>query len=384
MKIKTIWLINIGEPLPFDGNKAHRMCNWKNLLEKEGFNINFITTNFEHQRKKWLTKNMKGYTILNSVIGYKKNMSIKRLLNHFFISISFIFYLIKNKKPPDLIIVSYPTMLLSLVAVFYGFFKNIKVFVDVRDKWPDIFQINNMVLPFLTFHKIIKYLVFKISSFTLAVSPGYLYWAIKNSKKGTIIPLSKTYIEPINRSLDISKEINFIFSESLGDTYDLDFLFKFSDNLSKKNILHNLYICGDGPKMSRLQAKSIKFPNVVLLGWLNNLDLQKKLDNAHFGLMTYNQNSPQGWPNKLIEYMSNGLPIINTLDGESSDLIENSKLGFNINNMSLNQLSELINNLAKSPQKYKSISENNYSLFLSDFSDKKAHQKLINIINKYV
>jgi len=100
--------------------------------------------------------------------------------------------------------------------------------------------------------------------------------------------------------------------------------------------------------------------------------------------MTYNQNSPQGWPNKLIEYMSNGLPIINTLDGESSDLIENSKLGFNINNMSLNQLSELINNLAKSPQKYKSISENNYSLFLSDFSDKKAHQKLINIINKYV
>ena len=72
-------------------------------------------------------------------------------------------------------------MLLSLVAVIYGFFKNIKVFVDVRDKWPDIFEINNIVLLFLTFHKIIKYLVFKFSSFTLAVSQGTCI-GNKNSK----------------------------------------------------------------------------------------------------------------------------------------------------------------------------------------------------------
>ena len=384
MKSKTIWLINIGEPLPLHGNKPHRMGNWKYLLEKDGFNVNFITTNFEHQRKKWLTNNVKGYTILNSVIGYKKNISFKRLINHLLISISFIFYLIKNKKSPDLIIVSYPTMLLSLVAVLYGFFKNIKVFVDVRDKWPDIFQINNLVLPFLVFHKMIKYLVFKFSSFTLAVSPGYLYWAIKNSKKGSYIPLSKNFIKPTVRELNFSKEINFIFSGSLGDTYDLDFLFNFSDNLSKKKILHKLYICGDGPKMSSLKAKSIKFPNIILLGWLNNLDLQKQLDKAHFGLMTYNNNSPQGWPNKLIEYMSNGLPIINTLNGESSDLIENSKLGFNVNKMSLNQISELVINLVKSPNKYKSISKNNYSLFLSEFTEEKAYKKLKNIINKHV
>ena len=49
------------------------MGNWKYLLEKDGFNVNFITTNFEHQRKKWLTNNVKGFTILNSVIGYKKH-----------------------------------------------------------------------------------------------------------------------------------------------------------------------------------------------------------------------------------------------------------------------------------------------------------------------
>ena len=78
------------------------------------------------------------------------------------------------------------------------------------------------------------------------------------------------------------------------------------------------------------------------------------------------------------------MPINNTLNGESSDVIENSKLGFNVNKMSLNQISELVINLVKSPNKYKSISKNNYSLFLSEFTEEKAYQKLKNIINKHV
>ena len=118
--------------------------------------------------------------------------------------------------------------------------------------------------------------------------------------------------------------------------------------------------------MSSLKLMVIKYPNVILLGWLNNSDLQTQLDNAHFGLMFYNHNSPQGWPNKLIEYMSNGLPIINSLNGESSDLIESSELGININSMSINQTTDLIIEMIESSENYKRVSENNYSLFLND------------------
>ena len=94
MKSKLIWLVNIGEPLPIDGNKPHRMSNWKFLLEKDGYDVKFLTTNFEHQRKKWINVNLDGYVSLNSLIKYKKNISIGRLLNHLFISLSFIFYII--------------------------------------------------------------------------------------------------------------------------------------------------------------------------------------------------------------------------------------------------------------------------------------------------
>ena len=384
MNSKSIWLVNIGEPLPTEGNKPHRMSNWKSLLENDGYNVKYITTNFEHQRKNWINVDLNGYVTLDSFISYKNNISVGRLLNHFCISISFIVYLIKSKEKPNLIIVSYPTMLLSLIAVLYGCLTKVKVFVDVRDKWPDIFEINYIVSPFLIFHKLIKYCIFKLSSFTIAVSPEYLKWASKNSDNVDFIPLSKAFIKPIVRELNVNNEVNFIFSGTLGDTYNLDLIFQFSENLSKKKIIHKVFVCGDGPKMSDLKLMKKNNPNVILLGWLNNIALQAQLDKAHFGLMFYNQNSPQGWPNKLIEYMSNGLPIVNTLNGESSDLIESLELGFNINDLSITQTSDLIVEIIKSPEKYKRISDNNYSLFLKDFTEEKAYNKLKNIINNHV
>lgn len=384
MNSKSIWLVNIGEPLPTEGNKPHRMSNWKLLLEEDGYNVKYITTNFEHQRKNWINVDLNGYVALNSFISYKNNISIGRLLNHLCISLSFVFYLIKNKEKPSLIIVSYPTILLSFVAVLYGCLTRVKIFVDVRDKWPDIFEINYLVSPFLIFHKLIKFFIFKYSSFTLAVSPGYLSWATKEIKNVDFIPLSKPYIKPLDRVLDLTKEVNFIFSGSLGDTYNLDLIFKFSESFTNKKIKHKIYVCGDGPKMTSLKVMKKNNPNVILLGWLNNTDLQAQLDKAHFGLMFYNENSPQGWPNKLIEYMSNGLPIINTLNGESSDLIESYELGFNMNDLSITQNSDLIIKIIKSPEKYKRISDNNYSLFLKDFTEKKAYNKLKSIINNYV
>lgn len=384
MEPRLIWLINVGEPLPIEGNKPHRMSSWKSLLEQDGYQVKYITTNFEHQRKKWKTVNLDGYIALKSFISYKKNISVRRLLNHFCLSISLLLLLLKTNKKPDLIIVSYPTMLLSLVATIYGKIKRIKVFVDVRDKWPDIFATNLIIKQLLIFHRLIKFLIFKYASFILAVSPQYLIWATNKKSNIDFIPLSKPSIKPLIRNLDSSEEINFIFSGTLGDTYNLNLISEFSTVLTLNKIKHKINVCGDGPKLDYLRSLTKNNSNIVLLGWLNNKELQDQLDNAHFGLMFYNNNSPQGWPNKLIEYMSNGLPIINSLNGESALLIQSYELGINIDETSITNSINFIVNLLESPDNYEKISNNNYSLFSRDFTEDKAYQKLKKIISNYV
>ena len=115
---KKIWLVNIGEPLPLDGNRSHRMCAWKSQLEENGHELKFFTTDFEHQRKQWISNVPNGFVILKSFVYYKKNISVARLINHFLVSISLMITFKRQHVKPDVIIVSYPTIWTSLVSPF--------------------------------------------------------------------------------------------------------------------------------------------------------------------------------------------------------------------------------------------------------------------------
>ncbi len=106
-------------------------------------------------------------------------------------------------------------------------------------------------------------------------------------------------------------------------------------------------------------------------------ELQQEINNAHFGLMAYYADSPQGWPNKLFEYMANGLPMINLLKGESWELIEQKDLGINIQRDNLTKLSDWLHYLSINPHAYEAISKNNISCFNENFSREKTFQKLL-------
>jgi hypothetical protein len=95
---KLLFLINVGEPLPLQGNREHRMCAWKRQLEFDGFEVDFFTTDFEHQRKQWVHEAPEGYILLKSYISYKKNIDFRRVLNHLLLSISLFRTFLYQKK----------------------------------------------------------------------------------------------------------------------------------------------------------------------------------------------------------------------------------------------------------------------------------------------
>ena len=80
MDCKNIWFINAGEPLPIQGNKPHRMSHWMTRLSILGHKVTFFTTDFEHQRKSFLSSREipDNYELLESKVSYRKNVSLKR------------------------------------------------------------------------------------------------------------------------------------------------------------------------------------------------------------------------------------------------------------------------------------------------------------------
>lgn len=378
---KHIWLVNIGEILPIEGNNPHRMGAWKFHLEEKGNYVTFFTTDFEHQRKVWIRNFPNGYIKLRSILPYKKNISLTRLLNHFIVAFSLLFAFRRQLRKADVIIVSYPTIWTAFVSVLYGKFNDIKVIVDVRDKWPDIFLKNSIFKILLWPLFLIKKYIFNNADQIITISPGYYSWALPNVpiKDELIIPLSKPLVLEIDRKINRLDSIQFLFVGSLGTTYDLEMILTFHDILFNNNLDFQIIVCGDGPRRLWFDENIKSRINIVLCGWLNKSELQIKYSTANFGLMFYYPNAPQGWPNKLLEYMANGLPIINTLAGESWELIEKEQLGFNFSMRNINQLSDWILNLTNNEQYYKDYVKRNYTCHRQNFTEE---QNIIKIIRQ--
>ena len=381
MKCKKIFLVNAGEPLPIDGNKPHRMSHWMTKLSAIGYEVTFFTTDFEHQRKIPLANRSipNGYRLLNSRVSYSKNVSLRRLVNHYFLGRS-LKRALWNSEKPDLILCSYPTIYMTYIATLFGSRNNVSVIVDVRDLWPDTFM-NPIIGKFLLFplYKQ-KNFIFNNATIITGVSPEYVKWANPNSfTLSNTLPLSQ-YKPTIKEKVIMMNmdPLKLIFVGTLGDTYDLGLISMISQSLSLSNINHQINVCGDGPQKDAFLDSIEGIPQVVYLGWLTKEEIDRELKSSHIGLMLYKRDSPQGWPNKLIEYMSYGLPMVNTLTGESWNLIQENQLGINIERSSLDPMIDWIKK--EVIPNYRLHSEKTLEVFKEYFDEETTFNSLLNII----
>ena len=141
----SIWLITVGEPLPFQGSSARpwRTGLLARLLARRGHNVTWWTSSVDHFTKRFFVNESKRVDVepnfaLQFLHGrlYKRNISMARWRNHREIAAEFD-RISAGAQRPDLIVCSYPTIELSAAAARYGKAHGIPVLLDIRDLWPD-------------------------------------------------------------------------------------------------------------------------------------------------------------------------------------------------------------------------------------------------------
>ena len=354
-----IWLITVGEPLPTDSSasRLYRTGMLAELLAEMGHEVVWWTSAYDHIHKKhrYNSDKIVNYKVGLRIVclealGYKKNISLRRILDHVKIARHFN-AIVKTFDKPNIIISSFPTIELSYAAVRYGKRYDVPVIVDVRDLWPDIFL---DVVPAWArgVFRAIFYKWFKQTELTFskcyaifAVSKGYLSWGISRAKRNLgvndrVYPLaypSQTSIKKDDDKIriffrqlgvDVGKKV-ILFAGTFGRTYDLSGAIT-TAKYFRDNGIDNLQFvfCGDGEYKYKWQQQAEGYENIIFTGWLEKEHLQYLLSIAYIGLAAYAKGAPQGIPNKIIEYMSVGLPIISSLQGEAQELLEESKSGF--------------------------------------------------------
>lgn len=336
--IKNISIVSLGEIIPEIGDKGRptRQTILTNFLAQKKYNVKYYSNRFNHFTKKNRRFNgkRKGNIeyILISSIGYQKNVSLRRIIDHILLSFKLFYLLMKN--PSDLIVCAFPTLSNVIACHFVSKLKKIKLIIDVRDLWPEIFEKyfkKDLII------KIIIKLNYKLRKIIfqdhkiISISRSYankIKKSINYKDKIPIFPLgSIDYNDKLKKKKNNkSNNIVFWFLGSMGKTYDLENLINTTNNIHSKNI--KFIISGDGASLKNLKKKSTN-KNVIFTGWCDLDKISYYGSIADVGLMPYTSFSTQDLPNKIFDYFSFSLPVLtNIRHGDCPKIIKKKLDGF--------------------------------------------------------
>ena len=302
----------------------------KEFYEQKGYDTTVLLTDFIHANKSFATWNKEGYVLVKTK-SYKKNISAERLYSHHKFAKDV--EKILRKMQVDVLHMLLPANSLAKVASKYKETNpNIKLCFDIIDLWPETMPISRFktTYPFEKWRRLrddylcaADVIYCECNLFTRVMGKQAddrfqtLYW-VKTD-------------EPIQSKPVLSKEeIHLCYLGSINNVIDIEYIVKMCNEISehKKVVLH---IIGDGEKREELIDRLENSNAEVIYHGLvyDKTKKQEIFDICHFGLNIMKSSVCVGLTMKSLDYFQAGLPIINNIDGDTAEMINEFKIGFN-------------------------------------------------------
>jgi glycosyltransferase involved in cell wall biosynthesis len=353
-----IWIISVYEPLPVGDPNVRAMRNGMlaDALSREGHDVQLWIPGFDHVHHEHhysgsiLLSRPETYSlqILGS-LGYKTDQSITRLFHNILLAREFTKIAAGRKRIPDIVLTQIPSLELADAVVQYSQSVNIPVMVDIRDLWPDVYErlfpsTLRFLYPLIFSREVAKAKrILKQATSITAVSETYLRWGLAHADRqrhnsDMVFHIGSPRLETPEKIGESDLELFnlpagklvVLFVGTFCDSYEIDIIFKAADYLSCLGT-HEIHfvIAGRGDGEESIERHSNESDYVSYLGWLDRPALQKALGIATVGICPYSKGALMSLPNKPFEYLSAGLPIISSLEGELATLISTENVGQN-------------------------------------------------------
>lgn len=347
-----IWIVSLFEPTPVDNTRPMRYMGVAEAAIQAGHHITHFSCSFRHSTKVQRyeqTAEMsvkEGYDmVFVHAKPYQKNISTARLRSHAEFTRN-LKKLVEQKPRPDAILVALPPLSHAKFLVEWGRANNIPVIVDIIDPWPDVFT-RLFPGPFKGLSRIVMkpmysqlQAILKGCAGLIAISDQYVQWAKKYnpqlSRTGTFYP-SVPFREVRDKINAFSanhprkdERLRLIYAGNLGVAYDIPVILQAAEILeTERPGATEFLIAGAGHHKASIESYQQQLPNIRFLGRLGYDDLMANYAQADLGLAQYAAGATQSVTYKLFDYLSAGLPVLNSLMSEMATLITKHDVGLN-------------------------------------------------------
>ena len=404
-----IWLITIGEPLPTDAGSPRllRAGLLSSYLVQAGHEVVFWSSTMDHQSKQLRAHAFTekrcadgSHMLLLHGQPYHRNISFARVRNQRQLAQQFR-RRVPGFPPPDIILCSYPTIELCEEAVTYGRARQIPVVIDIRDLWPDVFL--DLAPPWLRgFARMMLAPAFRQSARVCSgataifgITDPFRDWAIaragreRNALDHTFpMAYSARAPEPTEAAavclswdqwgVTAGRPIACFFG-TFGRQFDLDTVID-AAAIARKTDPDLLWVlCGDGERLQHYRDKAQGVNNVVLPGWVDRIAIYTLMQRSSIGLAPYwnTPNFVNNLPNKPIEYLSAGLPVVATIGGVIREKIVDRNAGISVQPQNPRALAAAVSGLINDSERHASMVTSARKLFREEYMAEVVYDKMI-------
>lgn len=407
----TIWILQTGEPLHLDPGDARpmRAMNLASALVAAGHRAVVWSSAFSHQDRRHralaaestvISENLE-YRLIPSP-GYDRNIGFGRLWDHAVLGVNLRQMLNEQVDLPDACFIGYPPIETATVMARWLKERGVPTLLDVKDQWPTLF-LESVPRPFKALGRIVLspyYLsarrAMRDATGISAMAESFLDWALlfagrSRSSHDIVVPLTSPRNESGQADLREAGEWwaargvrddgrpRFCFVGSHTRSFDFTPVAAAARALAENNTPCDLIIAGTGESSAEWQKAAAGLPNVKFPGWVNPAQARVLAERSSGYLAPYigSDDFDRSIPNKVIDALSLGLPIVTSLRGEVAALIDQFGVGLRCGTDSNRTLYDCLAVLIGDPQLQQRMSRNALQLYGERFSYEKVYGEAV-------
>lgn len=313
----------------------HRVELVMDQLRQRGYECTYITGDFSHfTREKYKIDVPGGEQV--PTIPYHKNMSVMRLVSHQAFTRA-VFKRVRQLKPDLLYVMTPPNSLCKEAGKYKQRHPETTFAVDLYDLWPETFPSHGakkiLALPFALWQAE-RDLGLKHADIVYTECDLYRQVLHKQlrGKRVYTLPICRERVTcgPHPQAPE-GEALSLCYLGTIGKLLDIDVVEELLRQMAVRRPV-KLHIIGEGENREELiQRATTAGAEVIYHGRIYDPDKRQKIfDQCHFGINIMKTSVLVGLTMKSLDYFAGGLPVLNTIEGDTRSRVSFYQAGIEV------------------------------------------------------